>query len=119
MKLKREKIHKVNRITVFSVILFALVVIWLAVSVRNAGNAAEQSRTDSLYRAVMNSALLCYSIEGEYPPDLEYLEENYGVKTDHDRYIIHYEYFGANIRPSQTITDRNAERTVYAEDEQS
>lgn len=119
MDIKREKINKVNKMTVFSVILFVLVVIWLTVSVNNAGEAAEKNRADSVYRAVMNSVLLCYSIEGEYPPDMEYLEKNYGVRADDDKYIIHYEYFGANIRPSLTVTERNSERTVYFEDEQS
>lgn len=105
--LKMEK-RKINKLTLFSVVLFILVALWLVISVRNAGNAAEKSRSDSLYRTVMHSVSLCYSIEGEYPPDLGYLEENYGVKIAHDRYIVHYEYFGANIRPTITIVEKSA-----------
>ncbi len=105
MKLKREKRQKLNKAALFSILLFALLIAWLLISLGNAGSAAEQSRSDSVYRTVMNSASLCYSIEGEYPPDIEYLEENYGVKID-SRYIVHYEYFGANIRPSITVSDR-------------
>lgn len=118
-KLKMTKRQKGGRLMLFSVILFILAAVWLIISAKNADSAAEKSRSESLYRTVSHSAALCYSIEGEYPPDLEYLEENYGVKINHDRYIVHYEYFGANIRPTITIAERNRsagnERMVIAE----
>ena len=101
------KKHKDGRLMLFSVILFVLLAVWLVISARNANSAAEKSRSDSVYRTVMHSAALCYSIEGEYPTDLEYLEENYGVKINRDRYIVHYEYFGGNIRPTVTVADRD------------
>lgn len=104
IKVKRKK---VNKLMLFSVILFVLLAIWLVVSAKNAESAAEKSRSDSVYRTVMHSASLCYSIEGEYPPDIGYLEENYGVKINRDKYIVHYEYFGANIRPTITVAERN------------
>ena len=113
VKVERMKRRKVNKLMIFSVILFILLAVWLIVSVDKAGNAAEKSRSDSVYKTVMHSASLCYSIEGEYPPDFEYLEENYGVRVNHDRYIVHYEYFGANIRPTITVAERDrSERTV-------
>ncbi len=109
----RKKVRP-NRQMILSAVLFALIVIWLVVSAGNAGSAAEKSRAGSVRSALMNSVSLCYSIEGEYPPDIEYLEKNYGFKPDRDRYVIHYEYFGANVRPSVTVIDKNGsdERTV-------
>lgn len=104
------KKNRAGRLTLFSAALFALLIIWLVISINNAGDAAEKNRADSLYRSVMNSASLCYSIEGEYPPSLEYLEENYGVQSDRGRYIVHYEYFGANIRPTVTVAEKGGER---------
>lgn len=92
----------------FSAAMFVLLLIWLLISVSNAEKAAEENRAASVYSMVMNSAAMCYSIEGEYPPDLEYLEENYGVKIDGVRYIVHYEYFGANIRPTVTVIEKNS-----------
>ena len=32
--------------------------------------------------AVQQSALQCYTVEGAYPPNLEYLEENYGLRVN-------------------------------------
>ena len=115
-KVKMVKRQKINKLMLFSVVLFILLAVWLVISAKNAENAAERSRSESLYRTVMHSAALCYSIEGEYPPNLDYLEENYGVKINHDRYIVHYEYFGGNIRPTVTVAERSRsggnERTV-------
>ncbi len=97
---------RVNRLTVLSVILFVLVVVWFVISANNAGEAADKKRTESVYGTVMNGAVLCYSIEGEYPPSLDYLKENYGVKYDSDKYVVNYSYFGANIRPTVIVTPK-------------
>ncbi|MBP1549814.1 MAG: hypothetical protein J6A05_07395 [Oscillospiraceae bacterium] len=98
---------RVNRLTVLSVILFVLVVVWFVISANNAGEAADKKRTESVYSTVMNGAVLCYSIEGEYPPSLDYLKENYGVKFDSDKYVVNYSYFGANIRPTVIVTEKS------------
>ncbi len=98
--------RRINRLTILSVILFILVVIWFVISAANAGNAADRKRTDSVYGSVMNGAVLCYSIEGEYPPSLDYLKENYGVIFDSDRYVVDYSYFGANIRPTVVVAEK-------------
>ena len=98
----------VRWMTVLSVALFAAIIIWLIVSVGNASRSSERNRSEAMYTTIMNSASLCYSIEGEYPPDIEYLENNYGVKINRDKYVVHYEYFGANIRPTVTIIEKGA-----------
>ncbi len=67
---------------------------------------AGEKRTEAVYNSVMNGALLCYSIEGEYPSDLEYLEKHYGVRINGDKYIVDYSYFGANIRPTVTVIEK-------------
>lgn len=97
---------RISRLTVLSVILFALVVVWFLVSVGNADSAADKKRADSVYSTVMNGAVLCYSIEGEYPPDLDYLKENYGVIINDDEYVVDYRYFGANIRPTVVVVEK-------------
>ena len=91
---------------ILSIILFVLVVVWFVISADNAGEAADRKRTDSIYSTVMNGAVLCYSIEGEYPPSLDYLKENYGVIFDSDKYMVDYRYFGANIRPTIVVTEK-------------
>lgn len=99
----------INKAWLLSAALFALVVIWLLVSVGNAEEASGKNRAEALKKSVMNGAALCYSIEGEYPRELEYLEENYGVNVSSDIYIVHYEYFGANVSPTVTVIERSRE----------
>ena len=41
----------------------------------------------------------CYAIEGRYPPDLAYLEENYGLILDREHYVYHYRLEGSNLMP--------------------
>ena len=98
---------RVNRLTVLSVILFVLIVVWFIISANNAGEAADKKRTDSVYSTVMNGAVLCYSIEGEYPPSIDYLKENYGINYDNNKYVVNYSYFGANIRPTVIVTEKS------------
>lgn len=100
-----KKIYR-NKLYLLSVLLFAAVAAWFVISVGNADSAADEKRAEAVYNSVMNGASLCYSIEGEYPPDLEYLEKHYGVRVNADKYIVDYSYFGANIRPTVTVIEK-------------
>ncbi|MCM1024375.1 MAG: hypothetical protein NC395_10010 [Prevotella sp.] len=100
------KKKKANKLYILSAALFVAVAVWFVISADNAGSAAGEKRTEAVYRSVMNGASLCYSIEGEYPPDLKYLEENYGVRVNSEKYIVDYSYFGANIRPTVTVIEK-------------
>ena len=95
-----------SKLYLLSVLLFAAVAVWFVISAGNADSAAGEKRTEAGYNSVMNGALLCYSIEGEYPSDLEYLEKHYGVRINGDKYIVDYSYFGANIRPTVTVIEK-------------
>ena len=53
----------------------------------------------------MNGAVLCYSVEGFFPEDLDYLKENYGLNYDEKRYLVHYRYVSADICPSVLVYD--------------
>ena len=100
------KKRSISRITLFSAVLFAVLLVWLTLSLTRTEAALRDNRKNYIYSSVMNGAALCYSIEGEYPPDIQYLEDNYGVRYDPDEYIVHYSYFGATIRPSVTVTEK-------------
>ena len=67
-------------------------------------SAAENLRMteDSLRRAVVS----CYALEGQYPPDIAYLQDHYGLQIDMDRYRVHYEIFAENIMPDITVLER-------------
>ena len=48
----------------------------------------------------------CYAVEGSYPASLDYLEENYGLLVNHDRFIVTYEAFASNLMPQVNVLER-------------
>jgi hypothetical protein len=57
--------------------------------------AGRQVARDAIERAVMQ----CYALEGAYPPDLDYLQQNYGLILDEQHYVYLYEVVAGNIHP--------------------
>lgn len=57
---------------------------------------------DSIRRACIS----CYSLEGIYPPTLQYLEEHYGLQINDKHYALFYEIFAENIMPDITVVIR-------------
>lgn len=57
---------------------------------------------DSIRRACIS----CYSLEGIYPPTLQYLEEHYGLQINDKHYAVFYEIFAENIMPDITVVIR-------------
>ena len=60
-----------------------------------------------LEEALHRAAVCCYSIEGAYPPNLDYLVENYGVQIDTERFTVRYELFASNLMPDITVLDKS------------
>lgn len=76
--------------------------------------SAMQSRTqadqlEALDRAIRRASVQCYSIEGRYPPSVEYLEEHYGVVIDRSRYFVFYEGWASNLMPDITVIPATAQ----------
>lgn len=57
---------------------------------------------DSIRRACIS----CYSLEGIYPPTLQYLEQHYGLQINDKHYAVFYEIFAENIMPDITVVIR-------------
>lgn len=64
-----------------------------------ARNAEEGVRVTE--QAIRRAAVQCYAIEGEYPPSLEYLKENYGIEAG--EYVVHYTVIASNLMPDITV----------------
>ncbi len=72
-------------------------------AIDNAKNNSNEESYKILSDAIIRSAVQCYAIEGFYPPDIEYLEENYGLLVDHDKYVVSYSVFASNIIPEVIV----------------
>jgi hypothetical protein len=90
------------RLAVFAVVVAALLA-YASVFVRK--NAQEQGAV-ALRRSIMNAAIRCCAIEGSYPLSLSRLEEDYGLRINHDDYVITYEAYASNMAPSVVVVPR-------------
>jgi type II secretory pathway pseudopilin PulG len=77
------------------------------VSAADARTEAEQEA--QLLEAVRRATVTCYAAEGQYPPTLAYLEENYALRFDDERFIVSYDAFASNIMPSVSILRRDGD----------
>lgn len=66
-------------------------------------------QTAAVKEAILRAAAHAYALEGSYPPDLAYLEQNYGLILDHKRYSYVYEAFASNIRPEVEVLSWDTE----------
>ena len=69
------------------------------------GNMREQGVL-SIRTSILEAAEQCYAIEGAYPPSLDHLKEQYGIRYNEDDYLVNYNVFAANIQPTITVTPR-------------
>ncbi len=93
-------------LTAGAIVLFVGILIWFVIALNNTQSATERQQLAAVKRSVEDGITLCYSIEGVYPEDLDYLTTVYGVDYDSDRFIVHYDCFAANVRPSVTVLEK-------------
>lgn len=63
----------------------------------------ETEGAETLQNAVRRACVQCYAIEGRYPPSVQYLEEQYGIRIDEERYAVFYSGFASNVMPDITV----------------
>ena len=83
----------------------ALLVIMIFVLMLAQVRAREQAAV-SVRESVLNAAKQCCAVEGSYPASLNHLEKNYGLVINHNDYVVSYEWFADNVRPSVVVTAR-------------
>lgn len=86
--------------TAVFLLLFVLVSSLLTMG---ADSKVREKQLEFLEEAVQRSAVQCYALEGRFPDNLSYLEDNYGLIIDHRNYVVHYETRGDNLLPQIRI----------------
>jgi hypothetical protein len=51
----------------------------------------------------LRAAVHSYAITGQYPENLVYITQNYGIHVDRSKYVVHYEIIASNILPNITV----------------
>lgn len=76
--------------------------IFAALSLQFAGRTGAREE-DTLKKAITRASVQCYAIEGRYPPSVEYLEQNYGIQINREKYHVFYDGFASNVMPQITV----------------
>ncbi len=72
------------------------------------GRDVSEEGAAAICETVRRGALQCYVVEGVYPPDLQYLCDNYGIQVNTEDYYVVYDCFSSNLPPTVRVVGRNA-----------
>lgn len=107
-----QKSTSLGRRLIYLLPILAFLVLFV-LFVRGIGSVSESTlskQQESLETALERSISQCYTVEGSYPPSLEYLKQHYGLLYDEDSFFIDYEYYGSNLLPEVTVLRRTVGR---------
>ena len=81
------------------------VLVFFATALNSLDSGREAENLEQLEEALRRGCVACYAVEGVYPPDLDYLEEHYGIQIDRERYFVHYDVFAENLMPDIKVME--------------
>ena len=91
---------------ILGVALFAAVAVWVALGVRDAARLSDEEGLRLAREAVDRAVVSCYALEGVYPSTWEELKTKSGLAVDEEKYVVFYDVFASNIRPSVMVMER-------------
>lgn len=106
MEKRKMRRHGAWKLGLAGAVLAAAVAASLAVQVEH---RMQDEQLEGIYERVRRAAVSCYAIEGRYPQQLSYLEDNYGLTFDKTRYHVRYDAFASNIMPDIDVSIRGEE----------
>lgn len=89
------------------IILLAFVLIAFSIFAGSMSKTNVTQEKEILEKAIDRSITQCYALEGVYPDNLAYLEQEYGLTYNKEHFFVDYQYIGSNLRPDITIIERN------------
>lgn len=95
-----------NRRRLMVVALIAVLIVILGVMINVARIDARDQGAAALRKSIMDAAVRCCAVEGSYPLTLRHLEEDYGLRINHNDYVITYEAYASNMVPSVVVVPR-------------
>lgn len=88
-----------------TVSLAAVIFVCFLAAVSNLESGQRAEGREQLEETLRRTAVACYAAEGVYPPDLEYMQEHYGVQVDERKYKVIYEVIASNLMPDITVLE--------------
>lgn len=92
--------------TLLSILICFLIILAFMQGISSLSEDTTKRQRTALEQAINRSVACCYSMEGSYPEDLEYLKEHYGLTYNEDLFFVDYRIVGANLMPDITIIEK-------------
>ncbi len=90
-----------NALIVLLVVVACVVILFQSISMLKSHQLKQQQ--EELRKTILSLCVQCYAIEGVYPANVTYLEESYGLIINHDKFIVSYEAYSANLLPEVKV----------------
>lgn len=106
-RFSKEKRGSALREAILPVLSLGVVLTLAVIGLNRMDSTAQSEHLRTTETAITRAAVQCYALEGQYPPSLDYLEENYGLMLDRDKFIIQYDVIGSNLMPTILVLPRH------------
>ena len=88
-----------------SMVILLAVVLMVMQGLSTAAQASYDEELRMLESNIWKCVVSCYAVEGFYPESVDYLIENYGLRVDESKFVVHYTIFASNIMPDVDIRE--------------
>lgn len=106
MKIRKGRIRNKLKSIGIPVVIFCVFIGVLLKGLEYFNNINEIQSLELLEQSVHRATIQCYAAEGVYPADLKYLEENYGITYDKEKYGVEYGCYASNIMPTIVVYEK-------------
>ena len=93
-------------VQILSMLMVFAIIIAIIFSLPSFRKSGGRIRAESIENTIKKYAVQCYASEGSYPPNLDYLVDNYGLMLDEKHYFYYYEAFASNFMPDISVYSR-------------
>lgn len=88
------------------IFVFIILIVWCNIAFNDIRRSTSAEQLQEATETINKSIVLCYSVEGIFPPNLQYLKDNYGLTIDESRYIIYYNAYAPHIMPEVILLNK-------------
>lgn len=101
----KKQPHKPSGFLLSLGVFLAVLIIFIQ-GLSSLSDSTMRRQKESLENAITRSVTYCYTVEGAYPENLDYLKDNYGLTYDEEVFFVDYRVIGSNVLPDITIIEK-------------
>lgn len=94
---------------IISIVFFAVIILIFNYGFNNINKNIEIEKLENTLNAINRAIILCYSVEGAYPPSIKYLQNHYGIIIDKEAFVVDYDIIGSNVKPTVRVIKKGTE----------